>query len=72
MAVILLLCYVGSHCLIRYNQRAHRLQDLTHLTVVILDSATAVLTKHQSADTIVRRVDTTVMVLHVVFWMVGQ
>ena len=71
MAVILPLCYVGCHCLVRHNQRAYRLQVLTHLTVVILDSATAVLTKHQSADTVVRRVDTTVMVLHVVLWMVG-
>ena len=71
MAVILPLCDVGCHCLIRYNQRAHRLQDLTHLTVVILDRATAVLTKHQSADTVVRRVDTTVMVLHVIFRVVG-
>ena len=71
MAVVLPLCYVGCHCLIRHNQRAHGLQDLTHLTVVILDSATAVLTKHQSADTVVRRVDTTVMVLHVVLRMVG-
>ena len=71
MAVILPLCYIGCHCLIRYNQRAYRLQDLTHLAVVILDSTTTVLTKHQSADTVVRRVDTTVMVLHVVFRMVG-
>ena len=71
MAVILPLCYVGCHCLVGHNQRAHRLQNLTHLTVVILDSATTVLTKHQSADTVVRRVDTTVMVLHVVLRMVG-
>lgn len=70
MAVIFPLCYVGCHSLIRHNQRAYRLQDLTHFTVVILDSTTAVLTKHQSADTVVRRVDTTVMVLHVIFRMV--
>ena len=63
--------YVGCHSLIRHNQRAYRLQDLPHLTIVILDSATAVLTEHQSADTVVRRVDTTVMVLHVVLRMVG-
>ena len=70
MAVILPLCDVGCHCLIRYNQRAHRLQYLTHLTVVILDSTTAVLTEHQSADTVVGRVDTTIMVLHVVLIIV--
>ena len=71
MAVVLPLCYVGCHCLIRHNQRTHRLQDLTQIAVVILDSTTAVLTKHQSADTVVRRVDTTVMVLHVIFRVVG-
>ena len=71
MAVVLPLRDVGSHCLVGHNQRAHGLQYLTHLAVVVLDSATAVLTKHQSADTVVRRVDTTVMVLHVIFRMVG-
>ena len=71
MAVILPLCDVGCHCLIRHNQRAHGLQHLTHLTVVILDSTTTVLAKHQPSDTVVRRVDTTVMVLHVVLRMVG-
>ena len=70
MAVVLPLRDVGSHCLVRHNQRAYRLQDLTHLAVVVLDSTTTVLTKHQSADTVVRRVDTTIMVLHVVFRMV--
>ena len=71
MAVVLPLCYVGCHRLVWHNQCAYRLQDLTHLAVVIFDGATAVLTKHQSADTVVRRVDTTVMVLHVVLRMVG-
>ncbi len=71
VAVVLPLRDIGSDGLVGHNQRAHGLQDLTHLAVVILDGTAAVLTKHQSADTVVRRVDTTVMVLHVIFRMVG-
>lgn len=71
MAVILPLCYVGCHCLIRHNQRAYGLQDLTHLAVVILDGATAVLTKHQPANAVIGRDGTAVVILHVVFWIVG-
>ena len=71
MTVIFLLRDVGCHCLIRHNQRTYCLKDLTHFTIVILDSTTSVLTKHQSADTVVRRVNTTIVVLHIVLRMVG-
>ena len=57
--------------MIRHNHRAYGLQDLTHLAVVILDSTTAVLTKHQSANAVIGRGGTAIMVLHIVFWMVG-
>ena len=67
VAVVLPLRDIGSDGLVGHNQRAHGLQDLTHLAVVILDGTAAVLTKHQSADTVVRRVDTTNLIYFINF-----
>ena len=70
MAVVLPLRDVGCHCLIRHNQRTYSLGNLAHLAVVILNGTTTILTKHQSTNAIVRGVNTTIVVLHIVFWMV--
>ena len=71
VAVVLPLRDVGGDCLIGHNHRAHGLQDFAHLAIVIFDGTTTVLAKHQSADTVVRRVNATIVVLHVVLRMVG-
>ena len=65
MAIISPLCHVGCYRLIRHNHRAAGLRHLAHLAIEVFDGTCSVLTEHQSTDTVLRSVATTVVILHV-------
>ena len=70
VAVVSPLRHVGCYRLVRHNHRAAGLRHLAHLAIEILNGTRSVLTEHQSADTVLRGVATTIIILHVVLRMV--
>ena len=70
VAVISPLRHVGCYHLVRHNHRAAGLRHLAHLAIEILNGTRSVLTEHQSADTVLRGVATTIVILHVVLRVV--
>ena len=70
VAVISPLRHVGCYRLVRHNHRAAGLCHLAHLAIEILNGTRSVLTEHQSADTVLRSVATTIVILHVALRMV--
>ncbi len=59
-----------SYRLVRHNHRATSLGDFTHLAIEVFNGTCSVLTEHQSTDTVLRGVATTIVILHVVLRMV--
>ena len=70
VAVISPLCHIGCYRLIRHNHRAAGLRHLAHLAIEILNGPRSVLTEHQSANTVLRSVATTIVILHVILRVV--
>ena len=70
VAVISPLRHVGCYRLIRHNHCAAGLRHLAHLAIKVFDGTCSVLTEHQSADTVLRSIATTIVILHVVLWVV--
>ena len=70
MAVISPLRHISCNRLVRHNHRAAGLRNLAHLAIEVFDGTSSVLTEHQSTDTVLRGVATTVVILHVIFRMV--
>ena len=70
VAVVSPLRHVGCYRLIRHNQRAAGLGDFTHLAIEVFNGTCSVLTEHQSTDTVLRGVATTIVILHVVLRVV--
>ena len=70
MAVISPLRYISCNRLVRHNHRAAGLRNLAHLAIEVFDGTSSVLTEHQSTDTVLRGVATTIVILHVVLRVV--
>lgn len=70
MAVISPLRHISCNRLVRHNHRAAGLCHLAHLAIEVFNGTCSVLTEHQSADTVLRSVATTLVILHVVLWVV--
>ena len=70
MTVVCPLRNVCCNRLVRHNHRAAGLRHLAHLAIEILNGTRSVLTEHQSANTVLRSVATTIVILHVVLRMV--
>ena len=70
MAVISPLRHISCDHLIRHNHRAAGLGDFAHLAIEVFNGICSVLTEHQSANTVLRSVATTIVILHVVLQMV--
>ena len=70
VAVVSPLCDVSSNRLVRHNHRAASLRHLAHLAIEILNGTRSVLTEHQSANTVLRSVATTIVILHVILRVV--
>ena len=70
VAVISPLRHISCYRLVGHNHRATSLGDFAHLAIEVFDGTCSVLTEHQSADTVLRSVATTVVILHVIFRMV--
>ena len=70
MAVVSPLCDVCCNRLVRHNHRAAGLRHLAHLAIEIFNGTRSVLTEHQSANTVLRSVATTIVILHIVLRVV--
>ena len=70
VAVISPLRHISCNRLVRHNQRAAGLGDFAHLAIEVFNGTCSVLTEHQSTDTVLRGVATTIVILHVVLRMV--
>ena len=70
VAVISPLGHVGCYRLVRHNHRAAGLCYFTHLAIEVFDGTSSILTEHQSTDTVLRGVATTIVILHVVLRVV--
>ena len=70
VAVISPLRHVGCYRLVRHNQRAAGLGDFAHLAIEVFNGTRSVLTEHQSANTVLRSVATTIVILHVILRVV--
>ena len=70
VAVVSPLRHVGCYRLVRHNHRAAGLRHLANLAIEILNGTCSVLAEHQSTDTVLRGVATTIVILHVVLRMV--
>jgi len=70
VAVISPLRHIGCYRLVRHNHRAAGLCYFTHLAIEVFNGTRSVLTEHQSANTVLRSVATTVVILHVVLRVV--
>ena len=66
VAVVSPLRHVGCNRLVRHNHRAASLRHLAHLAIEILNGTRSVLTEHQSANTVLRSVAATIVILHVI------
>ena len=70
VAVISPLRHISCNRLVRHNQRAAGLGDFAHLAIEVFNGTCSVLAEHQSTDTVLRGVATTVVILHVVLRMI--
>ena len=70
VAVISPLRHISCNRLVRHNHRAAGLRNLAHLAIEVFDGTSSVLTEHQSTDTVLRGVATTIVILHVVLRVV--
>ena len=70
MAVISPLRHISCNRLVRHNHRAAGLRNLALLAIEVFDGTSSVLTEHQSTDTVLRGVATTIVILHVVLRVV--
>ena len=70
VAVVSPLRHVGCYRLVRHNHRAAGLCHLAHLAIEVFDGTCSVLTEHQATDTVLRGVATTIIILHIILWMV--
>ena len=70
VAVISPLRHVGCYRLVRHNQRAAGLCYFTHLAIEVFNGTRSVLTEHQSANTVLRSVATTIVILHIILRVV--
>ena len=70
VAVISPLRHVGCYRLVRHNHRAAGLCYFTHLAIEVFNGTRSVLTEHQSANTVLRSVATTIVILHIVLRVV--
>ena len=70
VAVVSPLRHIGCYRLVRHNHRAAGLRYLAHLAIEVFNGTCSVLTEHQSTDTVLRSVATTVVILHVVLQMI--
>ena len=70
VAVVCPLRHIGCNRLVRHNHRAAGLRNLAHLAIEVFDGTSSVLTEHQSTDTVLRGVATTIVILHVVLRVV--
>ena len=70
VAVVSPLRHIGCYRLVRHNHRAAGLRYLAHLAIEVFNGTCSVLTEHQSTDTVLRGVATTIVILHVVLRMV--
>ena len=68
--VISPLRHVGCYRLVRHNHRAAGLCYFTHLAIEVFNGTCSVLTEHQSTDTVLRGVATTIVILHVILRVV--
>ena len=70
VAVISPLGHVGCYRLLRHNHRAAGLCYFTHLAIEVFDGTSSVLTEHQSTDTVLRGIATTIVILHIILRVV--
>ena len=70
VAVVSSLRHIGCYRLIRHNHRAAGLGDFAHLAIEVFNGTCSILAEHQSADTVLRGIATTIVILHVVLRMV--
>ena len=70
VAVVSPLRHIGCYRLVRHNHCAAGLCHLAHLAIEVFNGTCSVLTEHQSTDTVLRGVATTVVILHVVLRMI--
>ena len=70
VAVVSPLRHIGCYCLVRHNHCAASLRHFAHLAIEILNGTRSVLTEHQSANTVLRSVATTIVILHVILRVV--
>jgi len=70
VVVVSPLRHVGCNRLVRHNHRAAGLRHLAHLAIEILNGTRSVLTEHQSANTVLRSVAATIVILHVILRVV--
>ena len=70
VAVISPLRHISNYRLVRHNHRAASLRHLAHLAIEILNGTRSVLTEHQAANTVLRSVATTIVILHIILRMV--
>ena len=70
VAVISPLRHIGCYRLIRHNHRAAGLCHLAHLAIEVFNGTCSILAEHQSADTVLRGIATTIVILHVVLRVV--
>jgi len=70
VAVISPLRHISCNRLVRHNHRAAGLGDFAHLAIEVFNGTCSVLTEHQSTDTVLRGIATTIVILHVVLRVV--
>ena len=70
VAVVSPLRHVGCYRLVRHNHRAAGLCHLAHLAIEVFNGTCSILAEHQSADTVLRGIATTIVILHVVLRVV--
>ena len=70
VAVISPLRHISCNRLVRHNQRAAGLGGFAHLAIEVFNGTRSVLTEHQSANTVLRSVATTIVILHIVLRVV--
>ena len=70
VAVVSPLRHIGCYRLVRHNHRTAGLRYLAHLAIEVFNGTCSVLTEHQSTDTVLRGVATTIVILHVILRVV--
>ena len=70
VVVVSPLRHVGCNRLVRHNHRAAGLGDFAHLAIEVFNGTCSVLTEHQSTDTVLRGIATTIVILHVILRVV--